>query len=90
MSRFDIGVIVVTFVALALAAFFRAVVVPIVRVKVAGHRQPSGSSLTGVELRAEIRRLTQRNLELERRISLVGQAAGATQDDSVPLKDDRR
>ena len=90
MSRFDIGVVAVTFIALALAALFRSVIVPIVRLKVAAHRQSPGSSLSGAELRAEIRRLTQRNLELEQRISLVGQAARATDEDSVPLKDDRR
>ena len=90
MTRFDIGVVVVTFLALALAALFRGIIVPIVRAKVVSRGQSSGSSLTGVELRAEIRRLTQRNLELERRISLIGQAAGASEHDSVPLKDDRR
>ena len=90
MTRFDIGVVVVTFVALALAALFRGIIVPIVRARVAGNRQSSDPALTGAELRAEIRRLTQRNLELEQRISLVGQAAGAADQDPAPLTGDRR
>jgi MFS superfamily sulfate permease-like transporter len=90
VTRFDIGVVVVTFVALALAALFRGIIVPIVRARVAANRQSSDPTLTGAELRAEIRRLTQRNLELEQRISLVGQAAGAADEDPVPLTGDRR
>ena len=86
MSRFDMGVVVVTFVALALGALIRGVVVPLVRLK-AQNRQERGSSLSGVELRAEIQRLTQRNLELERRIALIGHPAAAIEQDSAALKD---
>ena len=41
MTRFDIGVVVVTFVALWLAAIIRNIVAPIVRYRVARDRLPS-------------------------------------------------
>lgn len=87
MSRFDIGVVIVTFVALALGALIQGVVIPIARLKVARNRHGAGSSLSGVELRAEIQRLTGRNLELEQQMALFAQPAAASEHNSVTLKD---
>lgn len=73
MSRFDIGVVIVTFVALALVAVIRTVVVPVVRLRVASYRQASRTSDPSnvSELTAEVQRLTQRSLELERQIAFA-------------------
>ena len=41
MNRFDIGVVVVTFVALGLIAIIRNIVAPLVRYRISRHRLPS-------------------------------------------------
>jgi len=89
VSRFDIGVVIVTFVALALIAVIRGVLVPVVRLRVANYRQAShASDPTNVsELTAEVQRLTQRSLELERQISFAGQPLEPIEQRPTPLKD---
>ena len=72
MTRFDIGVVAVTFVALAVAALIRNIVVPAVRLRVRRHRlaaNPSLEQADGAALRAEVRELEQRNSELETRLA---------------------
>lgn len=89
MSRFDTGVLIVTFVALALIAVIRGVVVPVVRLRVANYRQASRASdpRNMSELTAEVQRLTKRSLELERQIALAGQPAEPIGQRLTPLKD---
>ena len=72
MTRFDIGVVAVTFVALAVAAIIRNIVVPAVRLRVASQRLAANPSLQQPDvaaLRAEVRELEQRNSELEGKLA---------------------
>jgi hypothetical protein len=72
VTRFDIGVVAVTFVALAVAAIIRNIVVPAVRLRVARQRLAANPSLQQPDvapLRAEVRELEQRNSELESKLA---------------------
>ena len=60
MNRFDVGVVVVTFVALALIAIIRRLVVPIVRYRITRDRLASHATLS-----AAIPEADRRNVELK-------------------------
>jgi membrane protein YdbS with pleckstrin-like domain len=62
MNRFDIGVVVVTFVALGLIAIIRSVIAPLVRYRVGRYRlesRPMASANLGQEHRHEVEDATQ-------------------------------
>lgn len=89
MSRFEIGAVIVTFVALALIAIIRTVVVPVVRLRIANYRLGSRASDPSdvSELTAEVQRLTQRSIELERQIAFPSQPSEPIEQRPAPLKD---
>lgn len=75
MNRFDIGVVVVTFVVLGVAAIIRNVVVPIVRLRARNYRLAAAAGTSeqdqsAINRQAKVQQLPQRDAELENNIAL--------------------